>query len=251
VTPDGPRGTGGGRSGTRHAPSRRPGARPAPHPRGARGGARAMPRAGPAHLRSRPTTSRSCDRSDPACPVRLQCVPRVEEAARDPGRSRGPARRGRPRGRAPPGAALPRPRAAPGRPIAAPSTAASARARAWWATAAAPVSLDALEPAIPLDLEQHPEIRDVIVSGGDPMAMATDKPRRASSARLRRIESIDTIRLATRVPVTLPQRDHERAGRARCARCHPLWVMTHFNHPKELTPGLGAACRASPTQASR
>ncbi|MGO8992882.1 MAG: KamA family radical SAM protein [Polyangiaceae bacterium] len=90
-------------------------------------------------------------------------------------------------------------------------------------------------------LEAHPEIRDVIVSGGDPLAMATGRIV-ALLARLREIRSLDTIRLATRVPVTLPMRITRELTQA-LRRFHPLWVMTHFNHPKELTPRAEAACR--------
>jgi lysine 2,3-aminomutase len=82
-------------------------------------------------------------------------------------------------------------------------------------------------------LESHPEVRDVIVSGGDPLAMATDRLERLV-ARLREIPSIETIRLATRVPVVLPQRLGAELLDALRPH-HPLWVMTHFNHPKELT----------------
>ncbi len=66
------------------------------------------------------------------------------------------------------------------------------------------VSLDALAPAFAW-LRAHPEVRDVIVSGGDPLAMATDRIERLVAA-VRAIESVETIRLATRVPVTLPMR---------------------------------------------
>jgi lysine 2,3-aminomutase len=103
------------------------------------------------------------------------------------------------------------------------------------------VSLEALAPAFAW-LRQHPEVRDVIVSGGDPLAMATDRIARLVAA-VRAIESVDTIRLATRVPVTLPMRITPELLRA-LRPYHPLWVMTHFNHPMELTPQALAACTA-------
>lgn len=81
-------------------------------------------------------------------------------------------------------------------------------------------------------LEAHPEVRDVIVSGGDPLTMATERLVRVIE-RLRRIPSVETIRLATRVPVALPQRITDELLQALRPH-HPLWVMTHFNHPKEL-----------------
>jgi lysine 2,3-aminomutase len=101
------------------------------------------------------------------------------------------------------------------------------------------VSLDALAPAIAY-LRAHSEVRDVIVSGGDPLAMATDRVARVVAA-IRAIPSVETIRLATRVPVTLPMRITRELLRALRPH-HPLWVMTHFNHPKELSRESIAAC---------
>lgn len=101
------------------------------------------------------------------------------------------------------------------------------------------VSLEALAPALSW-LRAHPEVRDVIVSGGDPLAMSTERIERLVAA-VRAIESVDTIRLATRVPVTLPMRVTPELLRA-LRPYHPLWVMTHFNHPRELTPEAVAAC---------
>lgn len=95
------------------------------------------------------------------------------------------------------------------------------------------ISMEALEPAMQY-LERHPEVSDVIVSGGDPLCMATPRIVRLVE-RLRRIESVQTIRLATRVPVTLPSRITRELVQA-LRPFHPLWVMTHFNHPKELAP---------------
>ncbi|HEX4473516.1 MAG TPA: KamA family radical SAM protein [Polyangiaceae bacterium] len=101
-------------------------------------------------------------------------------------------------------------------------------------------SLDRLAPAFAY-LRAHPEVRDVIVSGGDPLALATDRIV-ALVRTLRGIGSIETIRLATRVPVALPQRITTELVRA-LRPFHPLWVMTHFNHPKELTDASRRACR--------
>jgi lysine 2,3-aminomutase len=60
-------------------------------------------------------------------------------------------------------------------------------------------------------------------------------------ARVRAIPTVDTIRLATRVPVTLPMRIDAELVRA-LRKHHPIFVMTHFNHPKELTPEAISAC---------
>jgi lysine 2,3-aminomutase len=101
-------------------------------------------------------------------------------------------------------------------------------------------SLAELEPAFGY-LAAHAEIRDVIVSGGDPLAMATSRLVPLLE-RLRALPNLDTIRLATRVPVTLPMRVTRELVEA-LRPLHPLWVMTHFNHPKELTPESEGACR--------
>lgn len=101
-------------------------------------------------------------------------------------------------------------------------------------------SLQHLEPALRY-LREHPEVTDVILSGGDPLVMATDRLVRLVSA-VREIPSVETIRLATRVPVTLPQRITDELVHALRPH-HPLWVMTHFNHPRELTDESRVACR--------
>lgn len=101
-------------------------------------------------------------------------------------------------------------------------------------------SLQRLEPALDY-IRSHPQISDVIISGGDPLVMSTAKLVSIVQA-VRDISSVQTIRLATRVPVTLPQRITAELLSA-LRPLHPLWVMTHFNHPKELTPESTAACR--------
>jgi lysine 2,3-aminomutase len=100
-------------------------------------------------------------------------------------------------------------------------------------------SLESLAVALAW-IRAHPEVKDVILSGGDPLAMSTDRLERIVAA-VREIESVDTIRLATRVPVTLPMRITGELLDALRPH-HPLWVMTHFNHPKELTRDSVAAC---------
>jgi lysine 2,3-aminomutase len=89
-------------------------------------------------------------------------------------------------------------------------------------------------------LEAHEEIRDVIVSGGDPLVMSTARLAELVAA-LRSIRSIETIRIATRVPVVLPQRIGRELLRALRPH-HPIWIMTHFNHPAELTNLARRAC---------
>jgi lysine 2,3-aminomutase len=83
-------------------------------------------------------------------------------------------------------------------------------------------------------------VRDVLVSGGDPLILATEKLD-FILGRLRAIPHVEIIRLGTRVPVVLPMRvDAELTAMLR--RHHPLYVNTHFNHAKEITPEARAAC---------
>jgi lysine 2,3-aminomutase len=89
-------------------------------------------------------------------------------------------------------------------------------------------------------LEQHTEVRDVLLSGGDPLLLATRKLA-AIVARLRAIPHVETIRIGTRLPVVCPMRvDAELVAALRAH--HPVFVNTHFNHVKELTPEARAAC---------
>jgi len=83
-------------------------------------------------------------------------------------------------------------------------------------------------------LEQHTEIRDVIMSGGDPLLLS-DRRIEDLCKRLRAIKHIEVIRIGSRIPCHLP----ERITPELCAilkKYHPLYINTHFNHPDELTP---------------
>ncbi len=100
-------------------------------------------------------------------------------------------------------------------------------------------SMQALSPALSY-LREHPEVRDLIISGGDPLMLKTDKIATVLEA-LRQIPSIETIRIATRVPVVLPSRISDELVQALRPH-HPIWIMTHFNHPKELHPAALSAC---------
>jgi lysine 2,3-aminomutase len=89
-------------------------------------------------------------------------------------------------------------------------------------------------------LSVHPEIHDVIISGGDPFTMKTDVLERAIRA-VRAVPSVEIIRIGTRTPVVLPMRiTDELVDMLR--KYHPVYVNTHFNHPAELTPDAEAAC---------
>jgi lysine 2,3-aminomutase len=89
-------------------------------------------------------------------------------------------------------------------------------------------------------LREHTEIRDVIISGGDPLTL-TDLTLERVVAAVRSVESVEIIRIGTRMPVTLPMRITPSLVRM-LRRYQPLWVNTHFNHPVELTPEARKAC---------
>lgn len=82
-------------------------------------------------------------------------------------------------------------------------------------------------------IEQHKEIRDVIISGGDPLSMNDDRIEWILS-RLRALDHIDLIRLGTRNLVTLPFRCTDNFINT-VKKYHPVHINTHFNHPKECT----------------
>jgi len=85
-------------------------------------------------------------------------------------------------------------------------------------------------------LEEHEEIRDVLLSGGDPL-MLSDKKLDYLLGRLRKIRHIEFIRIGSRIPVFLPQR--VTPGLQEVFRRHgPVWMSIHVNHPKECTEEL-------------
>ncbi len=180
-----------------------------------------------------------CDPHDASCPVRLQCVPRIDEGREVPGDLVDPL------GEVAHEVAPHLVRRYPDRVLLLATDRCAVYCRFCTRSrivgdGGGAVPLERLEPAFAW-IAAHPEIRDVIVSGGDPLAMATDRLDRLLG-RIRAIPSVETIRLATRVPVTLPMRIAPELIRV-LRKYHPIWVMTHFNHPKELTPQSIEACR--------
>lgn len=86
----------------------------------------------------------------------------------------------------------------------------------------------------------HPNIRDVIISGGDPLTLSTHQLEDII-ARVRRINHVEIIRIGTRFPVVLPQRvDDELCSML--SKYGPIWLNTHFNHPREITAESAKAC---------
>ena len=88
-------------------------------------------------------------------------------------------------------------------------------------------------------IRAHPEVRDVLISGGDPFLLPTEKLRTLVS-ELRAIPHVEMIRIGTRVPVCNPFRVDEALARA--LRESEVVVVTHFNHPKEITAEAREAC---------
>lgn len=89
-------------------------------------------------------------------------------------------------------------------------------------------------------IRQHPEVRDVLVSGGD-VFMQSDEMLEYVISSLRTIDHVEIIRLGTRTPAVMPQ----RITQSLCdmlKKYHPIWVNLHFNHPNEITPEAAAAC---------
>ena len=180
-----------------------------------------------------------CHPTDPACPIRRQCIPRAEEAIATKGDLRDPL------GEEAHEVAPHLIQRYPDRVLLIATDRCGVYCR--FCTRSRLVgdgggarSMAALEPAFAW-IEAHPEVHDVIVSGGDPCLMSTDRIARLLR-RIRMIAHVDYVRLATRAPVTLPQRITAELCMAIRESHERTWVMTHFNHPKELTAEAQVAC---------
>ena len=89
-------------------------------------------------------------------------------------------------------------------------------------------------------IQNTPEVRDVLISGGDPLTL-TDDALEFIIRELRAIPHVEIIRIGTRTPVVMPQRiTSELCTMLR--KYHPIWLNTHFNHPKEITLESRRAC---------
>jgi lysine 2,3-aminomutase len=88
-------------------------------------------------------------------------------------------------------------------------------------------------------IEAHPEIRDVLLSGGDPLTIADEKLDYLLG-RLRQIRHVEFIRLGSKVPTVLPMRITRSLVRM-LRKHHPVWMSIHVTHPKELTPEVTEA----------
>jgi len=106
-------------------------------------------------------------------------------------------------------------------------------------TACMTITRETIEAGIAY-IRSRPEIRDVLLSGGDPLLLSDDRLQWILK-ELRAIPTVEIIRIGTRVPVVLPQRITHSLVRMLKAY-HPVYVNTHFNHPDEITPLSAKAC---------
>jgi len=89
-------------------------------------------------------------------------------------------------------------------------------------------------------IKSNRKIRDVLISGGDPLTLEDDALERLVS-KIREISHVEMLRIGTRVPVTLPQRITENLVQM-LKKYSPIWMSIHFNHPKEITKRCKNAC---------
>lgn len=178
------------------------------------------------------------DKDDPNCPIRLQSVPKMGELEIMPGEMEDPL--AEERNMPVPGVTHRYPdrvlfytthncpvycrHCTRKRKVSDPSTAAGT---------------DQLEIGLKY-ISEHKEIRDVVISGGDPLSNSDDRLEYILS-RLRAMDHIEVFRLGTRNLVTLPQRVTDSFAKM-LSKYHPVFVHTHFNHPKECTKESFDAC---------
>lgn len=184
------------------------------------------------HLLIPPYYASLIDPHDPRCPIRLQCVPRSVESVRVDGDLSDPL------GECCHQVAPHLIRRYPDRALLVTTAACAVHCRFCTRSRVVGVHrglvpLNQLEPAFNW-LQQHPDVSDLLLSGGDPLVASTRRID-ALLTRARAVPSLGVIRIGTRVPVVLPMRIDEPLL-AVLRRHQPLWIMTHFNHPKELTP---------------
>ena len=89
-------------------------------------------------------------------------------------------------------------------------------------------------------IQRNHEVRDVLISGGDPLVLS-DEQLEEIIARVRAIDHVEIIRLGSRMPVVCPQRITPELC-TMLKKYHPLYLNTHFNHPKEITADSTRAC---------
>jgi len=90
---------------------------------------------------------------------------------------------------------------------------------------------------------KNPQIRDVLISGGEPLSLPLEKLERLLDG-LRRIDTVEVVRIGTRLPVVDPEKVLRRELLNLIERAGKVWINTHFNHPDEVTGEAGEACLA-------
>jgi lysine 2,3-aminomutase len=178
------------------------------------------------------------DRDHPFCPIRMQAIPTAQEARVRPGELSDPL-----------GEDINRPLEAivhkyPDRVLFLALDSCSVYCRHCTRrriTKGGEAELSKTALAAGLDyVRSHPEVRDVLLSGGDPLLLSDERLDELLGA-LRAISHVEMIRIGTRIPVCLPMRVTDNL--AAILRKHaPVFVITHFNHPKEVTVEARAAC---------
>lgn len=179
-----------------------------------------------------------CDAVDPSCPIRRQCIPHAAESDEVPGDLRDPL------GEETHEVAPELVQRYPDRVLLLATDRCSVYCR--FCTRSRMVgdgggarSRARLRPALD-HIRTHPEIQEVIISGGDALFLS-DARLAMLLDELATVEHVLNVRVASRVPVTLPQRVTPEL--CRTLRRHPSpWLMTHFNHPNELTSAARRAC---------
>lgn len=102
-----------------------------------------------------------------------------------------------------------------------------------------PTPFEKLKQAVEY-IRKTKSIRDVLISGGDPLTLPTDYLEKIISM-IRAIDHVEVIRIGTRTPVTMPMRIDDQLT-SMLKKYHPVWINVHFNHPKEMTDLAAAAC---------
>lgn len=171
------------------------------------------------------------DPADPDCPIRRQVIPRIEEMTNAPGDMADPC--GEDKSMPVPGLV----HRYPDRVLFLVTDRCGSYCR--YCTRSRVVS-GVGEQELELDfdraiayLQEHTEVRDVLLSGGDPLLLS-DQKLQSLLRRLRAIPHIEFLRIGTRIPIFLPQRITPELC-AMLREFHPLWMSVHVNHPKELT----------------
>ncbi len=96
-----------------------------------------------------------------------------------------------------------------------------------------PMPLEQIEKMVDY-VSNHSEVRDVLLSGGDPFTLSTERLEMIIS-KFRAISHVEIVRIGTRTPAVMPQRITDELVNM-LKKYHPIWVNTHFNHPNEITP---------------